>query len=44
MSKIRHMKESDAKRVAEIQVNAWKTAYKGIIPQHILDLASIDEA
>ncbi len=42
MNEIRYMQASDAGRVAEIQVNAWKTAYAGIIPQPVLDRYNLE--
>ena len=41
--KIRDVKKEDLKAVAEIAVNGWKTAYRGIISDEYLDNLTIDE-
>lgn len=41
--KIRNVKKEDLFAVAEIGVNSWKTAYKGIINDEYLDNLSIEE-
>lgn len=40
---IRDVKKEDLKSVAEITVNGWKTAYRGIIDDEFLDNLSIEE-
>ena len=37
MMSIRYIKVEDAKRVAQINVEGWQTAYRGIIPDDFLD-------
>ena len=41
--KIREAVVADAASIATININTWKIAYKGIIPQAYLDSLSIDE-
>ena len=41
--KIRNVKKEDLRAVAEISVNGWKTAYKGIIDDDFLNNLSIEE-
>ena len=41
--KIRNVKKEDLRAVAEIAVNGWKTAYKGIIDDDFLDNLSIED-
>lgn len=40
---IREMKEEDIPSIADIQVNGWKTAYRGIIDDDYLDTINRDE-
>ena len=40
---IRKAKSEDAKRVAEINVNGWHTAYKGLVPDDFLDKWQVTE-
>ena len=40
---IRKIKKSDIPSAAEIQVNGWKTAYKGIVDSNFLDALSKEE-
>lgn len=40
---IRNVNEKDIPSVADIQVNGWKTAYKGIIDDNILNSMNKDE-
>ena len=40
---IRNVKKEDLRAVAEIVVNGWKTAYRGIIDDDYLDNLSIEE-
>lgn len=37
MHKARHATSADSRRIAEIQVEGWKAAYRGIIPDNYLD-------
>ena len=41
--KIRKVQKEDLRAVAEIGVNGWKTAYRGIIDDEFLDNLSIEE-
>ena len=40
---IRNIEEKDIPSVADIQVNGWKTAYKGIIDDAILNVMNKEE-
>ncbi|MFF4347008.1 GNAT family N-acetyltransferase [Streptomyces sp. NPDC001530] len=40
---IREMTLDDCRRVAEIRIRGWQTAYKGLIPQPYLDALSVEE-
>ncbi len=40
---IRNVKEKDIPSIAEIQVNGWKTAYKGIIDDVVLNTMNKDD-
>ena len=40
---IRDMLRSDAKRVAEISANSWKFAYRGLMPDLVLDNIDIQK-
>ena len=39
--KIRYATLADAKRIAEINTEGWQTAYRGIIPDEILDAMDV---
>ena len=41
--KIRNVKKEVLMQVAEIVVNGWKTAYKGIIDGEYLDSLNVEE-
>ncbi len=41
--KKRNVKKEVLKQVAEIVVNGWKTAYKGIIDDEYLDSLNVEE-
>ena len=43
MYEIRAARLNDARALAEIHSSAWKTAYRGIVPDTILDNISADE-
>lgn len=40
---VRKVRVEDLKKVAEIQVTSWKTAYEGIVANEYLESLSIDE-
>jgi L-amino acid N-acyltransferase YncA len=40
---IRAATETDARGVAEVHVAAWKTAYRGLMPDSVLDALSVPE-
>lgn len=40
---IRHATPEDARRIAEIQVAAWRSAYRGILPDEFLDQLNVEE-
>ena len=40
---VRKVRVEDLKKVAEIQVTSWKTAYEGIVANEYLKSLSIDE-
>jgi len=42
MLKIRYADASDAKILGKIHVNSWKAAYKGIVPDEILDNMTVE--
>ncbi|WP_369263846.1 N-acetyltransferase family protein [Streptomyces sp. R35] len=41
--RVREMTLDDCRRVAEIRIRSWQSAYKGLIPQPYLDALSVDE-
>ena len=41
--KIRYAKGSDARALAEIHVNSWQEAYKGIIPDEVLKNITVEK-
>lgn len=41
--KIRYAKVSDARALAEIHVNSWQKAYKGIIPDEVLKNITVEK-
>jgi len=43
MNLVRPMTLADAERVAEIHVQAWQVAYRGILPDEILDAIKLEE-
>lgn len=40
---IRNIKEKDIQSVVDIQIDAWKTAYKGVIEDNVLNSMNRDE-
>jgi len=40
---IRSAVSADTRAIAEVQVAAWKTTYRGILPDDLLDNLSVDE-
>ena len=40
---IRNVKKEDISKVVDIQINGWKTAYKGIIDDDYLNTMSKEE-
>jgi hypothetical protein len=40
---IRSAKIDDAEKIAAIHVSAWQSAYKGILPAHVLVSLSVEE-
>lgn len=40
---IRIAKENDVRSIAQVQVESWRTTYKGIVPQAYLDDLSVDD-
>ena len=40
---IRNIKKEDLPEVVDIQINGWKTAYRGIIDDEFLDSMNIEE-
>ena len=40
---VRKIKEEDIPSVVDIQMNSWKTAYRGIIDDNYLDTMNKDE-
>ncbi|EZH65012.1 hypothetical protein DH09_15295 [Bacillaceae bacterium JMAK1] len=40
---IREVKLEDAKQVAHVHVNSWKTTYPGIVPTSFLDSLQVDQ-
>lgn len=40
---IRKVRKDDLMQVAEISVNAWKTAYRGIISDDYLDSLNVEK-
>ncbi|OIJ88442.1 GNAT family N-acetyltransferase [Streptomyces colonosanans] len=40
--RIRDMTPDDCRRVSEIRINGWRTAYRGLIPQSYLDALDVD--
>jgi hypothetical protein len=41
---IRQAEPSDAGGIAAVQVAAWQSAYRGLMPDHVLDGLSVQEA
>ena len=41
---IRHAEPSDAGGIAAVQVAAWQSAYRGLMPDHVLDGLSVQAA
>ena len=41
---IRRAKPLDARGIAEVHVGAWKTAYRGLLPQPVLEGLSVQDA
>jgi ribosomal protein S18 acetylase RimI-like enzyme len=39
---LRQAKESDARGIAEVHVSTWRSAYRGLVPQPVLDSLSVD--
>jgi GNAT superfamily N-acetyltransferase len=39
---VRHATVGDARAIAEVHVRSWRAAYRGIVPQSILDELSVD--
>jgi len=44
MTTVRRATPGDARRIAEIQVETWRAAYVGVMPQEILDGLDVDES
>ena len=40
---IRHARDEDARSIAEIHVRSWQAAYRGILPDELLDGLSVSE-
>ena len=40
---VRRAEISDAKQIAKVHVNSWRTTYKGIIPDEVLDNLSYEK-
>jgi ribosomal protein S18 acetylase RimI-like enzyme len=40
---IRKAETSDARGIAEVHVAAWKSAYRGLLPNHVLDNLSVED-
>lgn len=40
---IRPAREEDARPIAEVHVRSWLKAYRGLIPDHVLDRLSVEE-
>ena len=40
---VRPAELSDAAAISRVQVETWKHAYRGLIPQHILDEMSVEQ-
>jgi ribosomal protein S18 acetylase RimI-like enzyme len=41
---IRRAKPSDARGIAEVHITAWRSAYRGLLPDSVLERLSIEEA
>jgi GrpB-like predicted nucleotidyltransferase (UPF0157 family)/ribosomal protein S18 acetylase RimI-like enzyme len=41
--KVRQANKDDARRIAEIHVRTWQAAYRGLLPDHLLDNLSVAE-
>lgn len=41
---IRRAKPSDARGIAEVHVGAWKSAYRGLLPEPVLERLSVEDA
>jgi ribosomal protein S18 acetylase RimI-like enzyme len=39
---IRRAQPADAPAIAEVHATCWKVAYKGLLPQHVLDAISVE--
>jgi len=39
---VRYLVENDAKRVAQINIEGWQTAYRGIFPDDFLDSLDVE--
>ncbi|HEU0303031.1 MAG TPA: GNAT family N-acetyltransferase [Gaiellaceae bacterium] len=43
MTTVRRAEASDARAIAEVQVETWRAAYVGVMPQATLDALDVDE-
>ena len=41
---VRRAEASDAKCIAEVRVAAWKSAYRGLLPDHVLDGLMVEDS
>jgi hypothetical protein len=41
--RLRRARQYDARNIAEVHVRAWRGAYKGLVPDEILDGLSVEE-
>jgi GNAT superfamily N-acetyltransferase len=43
MTSVRRATPGDARAIAEVQVETWRTAYQGVVPQEVLDGLDVGE-
>jgi ribosomal protein S18 acetylase RimI-like enzyme len=41
--RVRRARRQDARAIAELHVRAWRSAYRGLVPDELLDALSIEE-